>query len=279
MNRLLSIIGLSLALSAGLLALEVGDKAPAVKVGEWVNGKGVNPAEPDGKTIYVVEFWATWCPPCRTTIPHLNKLHKEFKDKGVVIMGITSEDTATVKKFMEKIKMDYNVGIDAKEGTNATYMKGISGIPHAFIVGKDGKVVWHGHPMSGLDKVLKQVLAGTYNPKVAKLRQEMQTAQRARDIKKYAAILEKIIELEPGEAGNYAMMISVMKYQRKPKAEFGKVHKAWAKGCNDSADGLLKLASSMLEEDAGDRELVLTVAKRVVALLEEQSKTVPKKKE
>lgn len=105
----------------------------------------------------IVEFWATWCPPCRASIPHLNEINKKFKDKGLVIVGVTDEDQATVTNFQKKMPMDYNVAMD-KDGKLSKEF-GVSGIPHAFIVDKAGKIVWEGHPMrmkeADVEKVLK----------------------------------------------------------------------------------------------------------------------------
>ena len=67
-------------------ALEVGSKAPALSINKWVKGNTVVGFEP-GK-VYVVEFWATWCAPCRRAIPHLTDLQKDLGPKGVTIVGI-----------------------------------------------------------------------------------------------------------------------------------------------------------------------------------------------
>ncbi len=248
--------------------LKIGDKAPAVDVAEWVVGKGKDPAAADGKTIYIVEFWATWCGPCKRTIPHMNEIHAKLKDKGVVIMGITKEDAATVKKFLADNKMEYNVGIDKDAATNKGYMAGVPGIPHAFIVGKDGTVMWHGHPMAGMEDVLEKILAGTYNPEIVKLQAELQAAQRSRDITKFGMILDKMIKAEPDEAQHYMMKVGLLKYQKGAADKVDAVYAAWAKGCNDDAKGLLQLAATLADEPEPDRKLMLQVAKRAVELLE-----------
>lgn len=103
----------------------------------------------------IVEFWATWCPPCRKSIPHLNEISKKYKEKGLVVVGITDEDKATVEKFRKGMPMEYNVALD--DGSLGKKL-GITGIPHAFVLDKEGKVAWHGHPMELDDKVLDGVL-------------------------------------------------------------------------------------------------------------------------
>ena len=149
---------------------ELGDPAAELKIANWVKGESVAMSG-DAKNIYVVEFWATWCPPCRTSIPHLTEMQKQFKDKNVTIIGVTDEKQAVVAPFVKSMgeKMDYRVAIDDDSETAKGYMQayGINGIPHAFIV-REKKVIWHGHPMDGLDKTLEDVIAGKYDLAKAK---------------------------------------------------------------------------------------------------------------
>jgi thiol-disulfide isomerase/thioredoxin len=104
-----------------------------------------------GENVFVFEFWATWCPPCRNSIPHVSELQKKYKNKNVIFIGITNEEPYQIKDFVEKMgtKMDYIVACDTNQSATRAFMSkyNIQGIPHAFIVGKDGKVAWHGHPM------------------------------------------------------------------------------------------------------------------------------------
>jgi thiol-disulfide isomerase/thioredoxin len=161
-----------LAATSLAVAGELGQAAAPLKITEWVKGKPVDLAALKGKQIVVVEFWATWCGPCRTSIPHLTEMQHQFKD--VVFIGVTDEESATVKKFVEKMgeKMDYTVARDEDGKTSAGYMEafGIRGIPHAFIVDKESRIVWHGHPMAGLDKAIEEVLAGKLDIAKAKQR-------------------------------------------------------------------------------------------------------------
>jgi thiol-disulfide isomerase/thioredoxin len=180
MMKRLAFLGASLACLTAITtsAARIGDPAAALAVKEWVKGKQVDVK--DGKNIYVVEFWATWCPPCRTSIPHLTEIQKNFKDKGVVVIGISDETADKVKPFVEKQaeKMEYVVAIDEGGKCSKGYMEafGQGGIPHAFIVGKDGKVIWHGHPMDGLDKALEEITAGKYDLAAAQKKDEARAA-------------------------------------------------------------------------------------------------------
>jgi thiol-disulfide isomerase/thioredoxin len=146
---------LALMLCAGLRAAEpaVGDAAPEIQAAGWINGDAVSLAKLS-KNIVVVEFWATWCPPCRKSIPHLIELNEKYKDKGVTIIGLSDEPMAKVKPFATDMKMSYIVGAGSKTG--GAY--GVKGIPHAFIVAPGGKVVWSGHPADGLEQAITAAL-------------------------------------------------------------------------------------------------------------------------
>ncbi len=129
----------------------VGKDAPEISAEAWLNGDGIKLADCKDK-IVVVEFWATWCPPCRKSIPHLKTMNAKLKDKNVVFVSLTNEDKDTVTKFNVKAGMDWLVGI----GSNSASDYGVNGIPHAFIV-KEGKVIWQGHPMAGLEEKLAEL--------------------------------------------------------------------------------------------------------------------------
>ena len=140
--------------------LKLGDVAPEVSV-KMINdkeyGKTFSLAEFKDKVI-VLEFWATWCPPCRQTIPHLSKIQAKYKD-NVVVIGVSGEDRPVVEKFYKAQKdMKYRVAVDDEDKTAGIYMTGfgVNGIPHAFII-KEGKIIWHGHPME-IDQALAKAV-------------------------------------------------------------------------------------------------------------------------
>jgi len=149
--------------------LKVGDPAPRLQTGKWIQGEPVKSFE-KGKA-YLVEFWATWCPPCRTSIPHLNEIHKKFKDKGLVVIGMDcwERDESLVAPFVKKMgdKMTYRVALDDKTSNKKGQMAqtwmdaaGRDGIPSAFLVDTQGKIAWIGHPMELKEQVIEDALAG-----------------------------------------------------------------------------------------------------------------------
>src|SRR5262245_36837892 len=112
-----------LLIAGAARAEDLGAPAKPLAIKEWVKGKPVDSSEGKGKNVYVVEFWATWCPPCRASIPHLTELQKQYKDKNVVVVGVTTGDPRnsldTVKQFVDKMadKMEYTVAFDDEHKT------------------------------------------------------------------------------------------------------------------------------------------------------------------
>jgi thiol-disulfide isomerase/thioredoxin/Flp pilus assembly protein TadD len=169
--------------------LKVGDPAPKLQNGKWVQGDPVKEFQP-GKA-YIVEFWATWCGPCRASIPHLNEIYTQFKDKGLVVIGQNcwEQDDTLVEPFVKKMgdKMTYRVALDDKadnqKGTMAeAWMAaaGRNGIPSAFLIDTKGVVAWIGHPMGLKEEIIEQVLAGKYDIQKA-------AADYEKDLKEQAA--------------------------------------------------------------------------------------------
>jgi thiol-disulfide isomerase/thioredoxin len=194
-------------------AIEVGSVAPPITVDTWVKGEKVDFAAMKGKKIVVVEFWATWCPPCRESIPHLTKIQKKYQD--VAIVGITDEEVDVVKKFVTKMgdKMDYSIGIDSEQKTLPVYMKEFlprAPIPWSFIVDKQGIVVWGGSavPGGGMEEALADVVAGKLSGEKAKKRDAAQKK------------LKEFVELA-GASGNDAKLDALAKELEALDAELG----------------------------------------------------------
>jgi thiol-disulfide isomerase/thioredoxin len=183
-------------LAVPVLAAELGDAAPALKVEKWLKGGPVDLKAGGEKNIYVIEFWATWCGPCRKSIPHLSELQKKYKDKSVTIVGVSTDSEKTrgsVADFVETMgeKMDYAVALDTKEGdTNKGYMEAFkqNGIPTAFLV-QNGKIMWLGHPME-MDEPLEALVAGKFDLKAAQAKLKEARAAEEKSEKLQEALMK-----------------------------------------------------------------------------------------
>ncbi|MEI6604285.1 MAG: TlpA disulfide reductase family protein [Verrucomicrobiota bacterium] len=159
---------LLLGTPTALAALKVGDAAPKLQTGSWLQGTAVTDFE--GDKVYIVEFWATWCGPCKASIPHVNALHERFADKGLVVIGqdVMEKDDSLVAPFVQAMadKMTYRVATDDKSdggrgrmAQNWLAAAEQNGIPCAFIINKQGRIVSIGHPMSIKEAELETLLA------------------------------------------------------------------------------------------------------------------------
>jgi len=185
--------------------LAIGDDAPALKATKWLQGDEVTKFE-KGK-VYIVEFWATWCGPCIVMMPHMAELQQEYK-KNVTFIGFSSKDASNteekVTEFVKKRgpKLKYTFAFEDNRDTNDAYMKasGQGGIPCCFVVDKESKIAWIGHPMY-LDVILPKVVSGKWKGKesadeikdIEKEVNEVFGALRGKDAE---ATLEKITAFE-----------------------------------------------------------------------------------
>lgn len=208
--------------------LSIGDKAPAIDIEHWVKGDKVAKFE-DGK-VYVVEFWATWCGPCRLSMPHLSGLQKQYKDYGVTFIGVSDEPLETVTGFLPKAdkdgktwneKIEYTLTTDPDASVKKDYFIAANqrGIPCAFVVGKDQKIEWIGNPIypeGDIDKAIEGVVKGTWNRDAYKDTWEkqqaaereaeksmmvMRQAYQAKDWKKVTELLDAQIAKDPKALG------------------------------------------------------------------------------
>ncbi|MHB0999334.1 MAG: peroxiredoxin family protein [Armatimonadota bacterium] len=137
---------ISAALTAVYAALSAGTKAPEFKL-KSINGKTVtlsqlrnDPINKGAKRVVLLDFWATWCPPCRNEVPHLQKLHEKYGKKGLVVVGIALDDggASDVKPFAKENGLKYTMLVDPAGTTAKKY--GVRPIPTTFIIGKDGVI-------------------------------------------------------------------------------------------------------------------------------------------
>ncbi len=302
MVRGLLALGLTLGVVGSVPAqdLGVGDPAPKLVVREFVKGGPIRAFEP-GKT-YVVEFWATWCGPCRVSIPHLTELQAKYKDVTFIGVSVWEDDPNEVKPFVKGMgdKMEYRVAMDAvpdgakpTDGTMAkTWMEaaGEEGIPTAFIINGEGKIAWVGHPMS-MEGPLEQIVAGKFDLKAAiaereaavarekallELQEKLVRASEKDDVKGMVALLDGAIKADPTvepilAPEKFALLIGRAK-DPQGALEYGKhlVENVF----KDDADGLNEVAWTIVDPDAKHKptekliELALTAARQADKLEE-----------
>lgn len=169
--------------------LAIGDQAPSIDIQHWISEKPpITEFEP-GK-VYVIEFWATWCGPCITSIPHLRDLQVRHGD-AITVISVSDEPLVTIEQFLErehegqafaKITSAYWLASDPDGSVKEGYMRaaGLNGIPSAFVVGKTGQIEWIGHPIR-IDEPVEKILAGTWD-----------RAEYQREMAERTAFIEKL---------------------------------------------------------------------------------------
>jgi thiol-disulfide isomerase/thioredoxin len=150
-TRSLSSFGIAVLFAGALLALAIPSLRPlfrssaadASRAPVWElkdpDGKPVKSSDFDGKVV-ILDFWATWCPPCKAEIPGFIELQEKYGEKGLVVVGVSLDEhgSSKVKQFMEEFGMNYPVVMG-----NIKMMEdfGGEGIPTTFVIDRGGKIV------------------------------------------------------------------------------------------------------------------------------------------
>lgn len=233
------------------VTLKVGDPAPAYQPGKWLQGDPV--ATFDRDHVYLLEFWATWCGPCKAAIPHVNELHEKFKDKGLVVIGqnVWEDDASKVEPFVKSMAGKLNYRVAADEGTGKAqgrvadaWLKasGQRGIPATYLVDKSGKIAWMGHPMALKESMIESLLAGTFSPAAAKENENPQS----KDIGIFQRDFYSALTGKDWPAAEAALMkIEDATGKENPRTQLARVQFLASKGDNEAAAGLaLKVAEA-----------------------------------
>ena len=102
-----------------------------------MDGKTYKLSDLKGKVV-LIDFWATWCPPCREELPIIEKLHREFKDKNLVVLGISNEERETIEDFLKNNPLTFPILLDEKRKVAKSYR--VVAIPRLLLIDKTGKI-------------------------------------------------------------------------------------------------------------------------------------------
>ncbi len=102
--------------------------------------------------VVLVNFWATWCPPCRKEMPDLDALYKKFRNQGFVVLAISDEQPATVRSFLAKHKVEYPILLDPGDLVHKRF--DVDGIPKSYLYGRSGKLVAEAMDMRTRDQFM-----------------------------------------------------------------------------------------------------------------------------
>ena len=123
----------------GLQAPNESVEAPAFSLPD-LTGKKIQLKSYRGKLVFL-NFFATWCGPCRKEMPGMEQLFRAYRDKGLVVLAVNMEQSAkTVRPFVQELKLSFPVLLDAEGSVSHDY--GIRALPVSFLVGRDGNLLW-----------------------------------------------------------------------------------------------------------------------------------------
>jgi len=114
----------------------VGQAAPEFEVAS-LTGETKRLSDLRGKVV-LLDFWATWCPPCRKGLPETQQLHREFADKGLAVLAISDEDSKTVEPFLKQNSYSFPTYLDAKGAAGKIYK--VEAIPTVVIITREGRL-------------------------------------------------------------------------------------------------------------------------------------------
>jgi len=261
-------------------AIEPGSEALPIIADKWLNGEPVDPAKPDGQTVYVIDFWATTCPPCRRSLPLFTEIHERLSTQSVIVIGITTDAEPALQRFLAKNPIHYRLAIDTNASTALSYMGPDFTIPHAFIIDTNGTVAWSGHPLDGLEEAIDLVLRGEPVPPPSAgasemLLGEIQELVLEGDLDAAIAKVDELIAGDQDEADYYQIKLGLLA-QADRTSEFSDVYVAMLKAFNDSPENLNMLAwiSSTSPPEACHLDVAWKAIQRAVELSQSNNASI-----
>lgn len=197
----LTLTMLTLVAAPAALGLELGDPAPELRIQKWVQGKPLSLEAERGKNVVVVDFFSVVCHPATRTVTHLNDLHRRYQDRDVKFVSVSGDGPDWIEMtFLPRVDHpdpNYRVAHDDQYQTTLKYLAaaGVKFVPHAFVIGREGRIAWHGTPDQRIDAVIETVIAGDFDIEGEKKRR----IQRAAD---WASLVQAVNDanLERAEA-------------------------------------------------------------------------------
>ena len=128
-----------IGLSGGKGRLQVGDEVPAFSVELYDGGEFRYPAS--GAKVVVIHFWASWCHECEKDMPGLNRVWRDFRDEGVLVVGVSYKDVeGKAKDFIQSHGVQFPCGKDPKARVAAIF--GVTGVPETYVIAPDGTLAY-----------------------------------------------------------------------------------------------------------------------------------------
>ncbi|MEM1165082.1 MAG: redoxin family protein [Planctomycetota bacterium] len=272
----------------------LGEPAPPLTSVTWLSGNAARAYEPG--TVYVLDFWATWCVPCIASMPHLQQLQQKHADDNVEFIGLAvfpRPGTTPVLDFVHNParysggrvqEVTWTVGEDRGRVTERAYMtsQGLGGIPMVMIIDREGLLAWIGHP-NAMDEPLAQIVSGEFDTRayaaVHRLTTELRAQARSNDWAGAVQTIDAMIDADPNQVDVYGSVRYTL-----TRDQLGDAEGAAAYGqmlltdlAKDRATPLRELAWAIVNPDAQlarksrDVELAERAGERAVELTERKS--------
>jgi thiol-disulfide isomerase/thioredoxin len=249
--------------------LNEGDAAPKLTVSKWIQGEPVKAFQPG--TVYLVNFWSSWWIPCMEAMAHVNHLHHKYQGKGLVVIGqdVKERPATKIEPVIKRLGdlMSYRIATD--EAATSRWVGKMQedwlfaaevGLPAAFLIDKNGKIAFIGHPDDIDDAMIEQLLAGTFDPKTRVLAREAaakkaeqwdshnELGKAAFKAKEWSTAMREIDEMEK------------LYPNKRVAIQFLRIPVLMGQGDFDAA---IKLAQKLSDEDRNDPYLQHRIARTI----------------